>query len=146
MPKFKYLYRPDDDDSDYVLGNIYRGKISRVVLTRSKHPRAIEVVFPDGKMTTVHRRSFEVSETAIDFYHIGMSILLKKVGYMADRRVTKWVIQRPLKYDLYDLKSVKDISEEKLTIGDTANKCNVPQPPKGNPIARLLKNCLNKLW
>ena len=115
MGKYKYRYHPDDDDADYCMGNRYQGRVVRTILTCNKHPRAIEVAFADGRHTIVHRRSFEVSETAIAFYPVGASITLKKVGYMADRRTTKWVIMRPLKYDLYDPDGIRSLMESKRT-------------------------------
>ena len=115
MKKYKYMYHPDDDESDYRLGASYKGKVRRIILTRNNHPRAIEVEFPDGKVTTVHRRSFELSETAIDFYPKGVSITLRKVAYMSDRRVTKWVILRPLKYDLYGNDGIEYLQDDKMS-------------------------------
>ena len=126
MGKYKYHYHPDDDDSDFRIGCCYKGKVSRIILTPSKHLRAVEVEFPDGGKTTVHKRSFEVSESAIEFYPVGTPINLKKVGYMADRRVTKWVIMQPLKYDLYGDDGIKYLMERKQT-NDGATK-NSPNP------------------
>ena len=128
----RYFYHPDDDESDYRIGTCYRGKVHRVIETINNHPRAIEVEFPDGKITTVHRRSFEVSETAIDFYPVGVPITLKKVGYMEDRRVTKWVIIRPLKYNLYDSEGIKDLQEHKrVKAGETSKYRRLnPSPVK----------------
>ena len=100
MGKYTYYYHPDDDDNDFILGNRYSGKVKRIIVSQNNHPRAIEVEFPDGKTTIVHKKSFDVSETAIHFYPRGASIMIKKVGYMADRRVTKWVIICPLRYNI----------------------------------------------
>lgn len=128
MKKIKYYYHPNDDESDYKLGDHYRGKVLRVIQTKSKHPRAIEVVFPDGKVTTVHKRSFEVSETAIEYYPPGVAITLKKVGYMADRRVTKWVIIRPLKYALYSPEGFSLMMENKRQKAGETTKYQTPKP------------------
>lgn len=37
MKKFKYLYRPNDNEEDYRLGATYKGKVSRIILTRNNH-------------------------------------------------------------------------------------------------------------
>ena len=111
--KSRYYYHPDDNADDYRMGDTYKGKAVRKIVAKNKKPRAVEVAFPDGRQTTVHRRSFEVSETAIEFYPKGASIMLKKVGYMADRRVTKWVIMCPLKYDLYSPDGIHELMDTK---------------------------------
>ena len=133
MGKYKYYYHPDDEDADYCMGNRYQGRVVRTILTCNKHPRAIEVAFADGKHTIVHRRSFEVSETAIDFYPVGASITLKKVGYMADRRTTKWVIMNPLKYDLYTPDGIRIMMENK---GMKAGATRKYQPTATEPKTR----------
>ena len=133
MGKNKYRYHPDDEDADYCMGNRYQGRVVRTILTCNKHPRAIEVAFADGKHTIVHRRSFEVSETAIDFYPVGASITLKKVGYMADRRTTKWVIMNPLKYDLYTPDGIRIMMENK---GMKAGESGKYQPTATEPKTR----------
>ena len=143
MKKFKYMYHPNDDEEDFRLGTSYKGKVSRLILTQSNHPRAVEVEFPDGKVTTVHRRSFEVSGSAIDFYPKGVSITLKKVGYMADRRITKWVIIRPLKYDLYENEGIQQLQDDKLAKAGATKKYNPTLPPSGKEspsiTSRLIK-------
>ena len=122
MSKYKYKYHPNDDESDYNLGATYRGKVRRTILTQSKHPRAIEVEFSDGRVTTVHKKSFDMSGTAIDFYPKGVAITLKKVGYMANQRITKWVIMRPLKYDLYGSDGISQLIESKRVKSGVTHK------------------------
>jgi len=145
MGKNKYRYHPDDEDADYCMGNRYQGRVVRTILTCNKHPRAIEVAFADGKHTIVHRRSFEVSETAIDFYPVGASITLKKVGYMADRRTTKWVIMNPLKYDLYTPDGIRSLMEcKRMKAGETSKyQPAAPEPKMQQPsFASRVKDAL----
>lgn len=146
MGKYKYYYHPDDDENDFRLGNRYRGKVKRIIVSQNNHPRAIEVDFPDGKTTIVHKKSFDVSETAIDFYPRGASILIKKVGYMADRRVTKWVIICPLKYDLYNPEGIKTLLETKRQKAGVTTKYQslMPSAQKEKPsIFARLKGAIN---
>ena len=149
MGNYKYKYHPNDDENDYRIGVFYRGKVHRTILSENNHPRAVEVIFPDGKITTVHRKSFEVSETAIDFYRKGTPITLKKVGYMADRRVTKWVIIRPLKYDLYGKEGIVMLQENKRIKAGATNKYQFPTPsPKKErlSISQRLKGALSAVF
>ena len=135
MSKYRFYYHPDDDEADYKYGDYYKGKVSRVILSQNKHLRALEVTFPDGKVTTVHKRSFEVSEAAIEFYPKNTPIILKKVGYMADRRVTKWVIIRPLKYDLYRPEGIQTLLEVKRQKAGETSKYQLlePSPQQKSP-------------
>jgi len=149
MGKYKYYYHPEDLDEDYRIGTMYKGKVLRTILTARKHPRALEVEFPDGKHTIVHSRSFEVSETAIDFYPRGSSITLKKVGYMEDRRTTKWVIICPLKYALYSPDGIREMMENKrLKAGETKKYQPVTiEPEKQQPSpASKLKDALRAMF
>ena len=107
------------------------------------------MAFADGRHTIVHRRSFEVSETAIDFYPVGASITLKKVGYMADRRTTKWVIIRPLKYDLYDPDGIRSLMESKRMKGGETGKYKPTATPSSQPshtLAEKLKHAFNSIF
>ena len=145
----KYCYRPDDNDCDYQIGNYYKGKVRRCILSQRKHPRAVEVTFPNGMVTTVHKKSFDISDTAIDFYHIGTPITLKKVGYIADHRTTKWVIIRGLKYDLYTPEGYKLMQEVKREREGVTNKYQPlpPAPQKSAPsiFAKLKGSILSAL-
>ena len=142
MGKYKYYYHPDDDENDFILGDHYKGKVKRIIISQNNHPRAIEVEFPDGKTTIVHKKSFDVSETSIDFYPQGAFITVRKVGYMADRRVTKWVIICPLKYDLYNPEGIKELLETKRQkAGETSKYQSLtPSAQKEKPsiVARLM--------
>ena len=143
MGKYRFYYHPDDEDSDFKFGDHYKGKVSRIILSQNKHLRAVEVTFPDGKTTTVHKKSFEVSDTAIDFYPPGAFITLKKVGYMADRRVTKWVVICPLKYDLHRPDGIKDMLEVKRQKAGETTKyqplTSSHQQEKLSIVARLMR-------
>lgn len=149
MGKMKYRYHPDDDESDYRIGTAYKGKVFRRIITKRKHLRAVEVEFPDGKITTVHKKSFDVSGTSIDFYPNGVHITLKKIGYMADRRVTKWVIMTPLKFDLYSPDGIKDLQEYKQFRAGVSKKCAPFAPPvqKEKPsIVTRLKSAITSFF
>lgn len=146
--KFKYFYYPHDEESDYHIGNAYKGKVIRTIVTRQKHPRAVEVVFSDGKTTIVHKRSFEVSNTAIEFYPPGVSIKLKKVGYMADRRITKWVILSPLKYDFYHPDGIQMLQDNKRQKAGESGKYRYkasPLPDKNISLREKFKNALTSI-
>ena len=132
MGKYKYYYHPDDNDSDYRLGTAYKGKIRRTILSHRNHARAVEVEFPDGKTTIVHRRRFEVLDSAIEFYPKGSLITIKKVGYMEDRRVTKWVIMAPLKYDLHTPDGITQLLENKRQKSGATNKYQPLMPSSQN--------------
>ena len=149
MKKLKYMYHPNDDESDYRIGVSYRGRVRRSILTRRNHPRAIEVEFPNGKVTTVHRKSFEVSDTSISFYPKGASITIKKVGYTEDRRITKWVIINPLKYDLYSKEGIINLLEEKQAKLGATKKYDLIMPPsskKSPSIAARFINAIHNIF
>ena len=53
------------------------------------------VEFEDGAVTRVHRVSFEVANFSIDDFQVSDSLMVTKLGYMADRHTTKWIVVNP---------------------------------------------------
>ena len=81
-------------DSIHKLGAIKKGQIVQFKSLHGKRRFAI-VEFDDGRATRVHRVSFEVHGYSIDDYQLGTCLVVKKVGFMPDRNITKWVVKNP---------------------------------------------------
>jgi hypothetical protein len=81
-------------DSDFEQGATEQGKIVKFKSLHGKRRFAI-VEFDDGRATRVHRVSFEVHGYSIDDYQLGTCLVVKKVGFMPDRNITKWVVKNP---------------------------------------------------
>ena len=81
-------------DSDFEQGATEQGKIVKFKSLHGKRRFAI-VEFEDGAVTRVHRVSFEVANFSIDDFQVGDSLMVTKLGYMADRHTTKWIVVNP---------------------------------------------------
>jgi hypothetical protein len=81
-------------DSIHKLGAIKKGQIVQFKCLHGRRRFAI-VEFDDGRATRVHRVSFEVHGYSIDDYQLGTCLVVKKVGFMPDRNITKWVVKNP---------------------------------------------------
>ena len=115
-----------EQDSDFKLGETIRGQVRRFKYSRRKHRRFMVVKFPDGRTTSVHKRSFDISDTSIDLYEKGDSILLRKWGFLEDRHITKWRILCPRQYNFADPESYRLFREKKgwetLPLPDPSDK------------------------
>ena len=83
------------DDHSFYIGEIFSGTF--VKFNKCGHYNKVYALFDldDGRSTRVHRVSFEVHGYSIDDYQLGTCLVVKKVGFMPDRNITKWVVKNP---------------------------------------------------
>lgn len=100
-------------DTDFEFGVVLDGKVCGVILTARNHIQCLIVEFPDGRRTRVHRRSFLVSKSLPEFYHIGDLIKLIKVGFMGDRHLNKWQIKDARRNNLSNPEAIKYFMDQR---------------------------------